>query len=63
MMLQTNCIKTSANINICTFTLLIMKRVVYIIVLINLAFSVPEQKWRESEDGSKFYIEVEKKVN
>ncbi|XP_037813366.1 lectin subunit alpha-like [Lucilia sericata] len=40
-----------------------MKSIVYILILINAVSSVPEQKWRESEDGSKFYIEVTKKVN
>ncbi|XP_037813364.1 lectin subunit alpha-like [Lucilia sericata] len=37
--------------------------VVYILFLINLVYCVPEQKWRESEDGSKFYIEPAGKYN
>ncbi|TMW41566.1 hypothetical protein DOY81_013355, partial [Sarcophaga bullata] len=38
-----------------------MKSAVCVLLLINVVFSVPEQKWRESEDGSKFFIETDKK--
>ncbi|KAM7356254.1 lectin subunit alpha-like [Cochliomyia hominivorax] len=40
-----------------------MKSVVYTLILIKLAASIPQQKWRESDDGSKFYIETSQKFN
>lgn len=39
-----------------------MRSIVCILFLINLVISIPEQKWRESDDGSKFYIEPAKMV-
>ncbi|XP_065361462.1 lectin subunit alpha-like [Calliphora vicina] len=40
-----------------------MKCTVCILFIINLAFAVPVEKWQESEDGSKFYIEADTKYN
>ncbi|XP_065361461.1 lectin subunit alpha-like [Calliphora vicina] len=40
-----------------------MKCTVCILFIINLAFGVSVEKWQESEDGSRFYIEAATKYN